>query len=187
MAEVRNKKVVLRDHVVGFPKESDMNTVEGRITLKVPEGSNDVLLKNLYLSCDPYMRVLMGKIDHEGFGCYTPGSPLTGLGVSKVIESGHPDYKKGDLVWGMTKWEEFSLVPATQIDFKIEHTDVPLSYYTGILGMYIFSKHKCLFSFNHICYSCHFDVQASIYIVSNSFYVFYLSFLEYIMLFQDEP
>ncbi|XP_022641619.1 NADPH-dependent oxidoreductase 2-alkenal reductase [Vigna radiata var. radiata] len=102
MAEVRNKQVVLRDYVVGFPKESDMNTVEGRITLKVPEGSSDVLLKNLYLSCDPYMRVLMSKIDHEGFGCYTPGSPLAGLGVSKVLESGHPDYKKGDLVWGMT-------------------------------------------------------------------------------------
>ncbi|BAT96922.1 hypothetical protein LR48_Vigan11g155300 [Vigna angularis] len=135
MAEVRNKQVVLRDYVVGFPKESDMNTVEGRISLKVPEDSNDVLLKNLYLSCDPYMRVLMSKISHEGIGSYTPGSPLTGLGVSKVLESGHPDYKKGDLVWGMTKWEEFSLVPPAQILFKIEHTDVPLSYYTGILGM----------------------------------------------------
>ncbi|XP_022641618.1 2-alkenal reductase (NADP(+)-dependent)-like [Vigna radiata var. radiata] len=85
MAEVRNKQVVLRDYVVGFPKESDMNTVEGRITLKVPEGSSDVLLKNLYLSCDPYMRVLMSKISHEGIGSYTPGSPLAGLGVSKVL------------------------------------------------------------------------------------------------------
>ena len=66
--------MVLRDYVVGFPKESDMNTVEGSITLKVPEGSNDVLLKNLYLSCDPYMRMLMSKIDQEGFGSYTPGS-----------------------------------------------------------------------------------------------------------------
>jgi len=62
--------------------------------------------------------------------------PLTGYGVSKVLESGHPDYKKGDLVWGSTKWEEFSLVSPTQILFKIEQTDVPLSYYTGILGMY---------------------------------------------------
>jgi NADPH-dependent curcumin reductase CurA len=61
--------------------------------------------------------------------------PLTGLGVSKVVDSGHPDYKKDDLVWGMTKWEEYSLVPATEIHFKIEHTDVPLSYYTGILGI----------------------------------------------------
>ncbi|MCH93602.1 NADP-dependent alkenal double bond reductase P2, partial [Trifolium medium] len=60
--------------------------------------------------------------------------PLIGYGVSKVLESGHQDYKKGDLVWGITKWEEYSLIPATGM-FKIEHTDVPLSYYTGILGM----------------------------------------------------
>jgi len=61
--------------------------------------------------------------------------PLTGYGVSKVLESGHPDYKEGDLVWGFTNWEEYSLLPSAQILFKIEHTDVPLTYYTGILGM----------------------------------------------------
>ncbi|RDX88616.1 2-alkenal reductase (NADP(+)-dependent), partial [Mucuna pruriens] len=136
MAQVSNKQVILRDYVSGFPKESDMNIVEGTITLKLPEGSNDVLIKNLYLSCDPYMRILMNKMDGpEGFRNYIPGSPLTGYGVSKVVESGHPDYKKGDLVWGITNWEEFSLIPSSLILFKIEHTDVPLSYYTGILGM----------------------------------------------------
>jgi NADPH-dependent curcumin reductase CurA len=67
--------------------------------------------------------------------------PLAGYGVSKVLESGHKDYKEGDLVWGFTNWEEYSIVPAAQILFKIEHTDVPLSYYTGILGMY----YVCLF------------------------------------------
>ncbi|RDX67648.1 2-alkenal reductase (NADP(+)-dependent) [Mucuna pruriens] len=136
MTEVRNKQVVLRDYVSGFPKESDMNIVEGTITLKLPEGSDEVLLKNLYLSCDPYMRILMTKVeDPDFFSNYKPGSPLTGYGVSKVVESGDPDYKKGDLVWGITKWEEFSLIPSSLILFKIEHTDVPLSYYTGILGM----------------------------------------------------
>jgi len=74
MAEVRNKQVVLKNYVVGFPKESDMNIVEGTITLKVPEGSSDLLLKNLYLSCDPYMSLLMAKEDDRslGVGTYTP-------------------------------------------------------------------------------------------------------------------
>ncbi|KAJ1395451.1 hypothetical protein SESBI_33409 [Sesbania bispinosa] len=136
MAQVRNKQVILRDYVTGFPKESDMKIVESTITLNLPEGSNQVLLKNLYLSCDPYMRILMNKMEGpEGFHTFSPGSPLTGFGVSKVLESGHPDYKKDDLVWGITKWEEYSLVPSTLILFKIQHTDVPLSYYTGILGM----------------------------------------------------
>jgi len=62
--------------------------------------------------------------------------PITGYGVYKVLESGHKDYKEGDIVWGITNWEEYSLIPAAHIHFKIEHTDVPLSYYTGILGMY---------------------------------------------------
>ncbi|KAE9593967.1 putative oxidoreductase [Lupinus albus] len=138
MGEVRNKQVILRNYVSGFPKESDMYLVEGKITLKLPEGSNDVLLKNLYLSCDPYMRNRMSKFDGseiEGFNAFILDSPLVGYGVAKVIESGDPNYKEGDLVWGITQWEEYSLVPSTYIVFKIEHNDVPLSYYTGILGM----------------------------------------------------
>ena len=82
--------------------------------------------------------------------------------MSKVVESGHPDYKKDDLVWGMTKWEEYSLVPATQILFKIEHTDVPLSYYTGILGMY--STISICIDVSRVVF-CHFVVTHDIYCV----------------------
>lgn len=75
MTQVKNNQVVLRNYVTDFPKESDMNIVESVITLKLPQGSNDVLLKNLYLSCDPYMRMLMTKVEGlDVFGTYTPGS-----------------------------------------------------------------------------------------------------------------
>ncbi|KAH9607831.1 hypothetical protein KSS87_000005, partial [Heliosperma pusillum] len=50
----------------------------------------------------------------------------------------HPKFKTGDLVWEFTGWEEYSLLTSPELLeglFKIEHTDVPLSYYTGILGM----------------------------------------------------
>ncbi|XP_020253766.1 NADP-dependent alkenal double bond reductase P1-like [Asparagus officinalis] len=36
--------------------------------------------------------------------------PISGFGVGKVLDSGHPDFKVGDYVWGMTGWEEYSLV-----------------------------------------------------------------------------
>ena len=36
--------------------------------------------------------------------------PLNGYGVARVLVSGHPDFKKGDLVWGITGWEEYSLI-----------------------------------------------------------------------------
>ena len=55
--EVSNKQVILKDYVSGFPKESDMYvSTNSTIRLKVPEGSNGIVVKNLYLSCDPYMR-----------------------------------------------------------------------------------------------------------------------------------
>lgn len=62
--------------------------------------------------------------------------PIIGYGVSKVVDSGHPEFKKDDLVWGFTRWEEYSLItdPQTHALIKIHQTDVPLSYYTGILG-----------------------------------------------------
>ncbi|KAG5042856.1 hypothetical protein JHK87_006771 [Glycine soja] len=75
MAQVRNKQVLLKDYVTGFPKESDMNIVENTITLKLPEGSNEVLLKNLYWSCDPFMRNLMNKPEGPPNSlAHTPGS-----------------------------------------------------------------------------------------------------------------
>ncbi|KAF8391751.1 hypothetical protein HHK36_021985 [Tetracentron sinense] len=135
--EVGNKQILLRDFVSGFPKESDMalnrsNTIQ----LKVPEGSKAVLVKNLYLSCDPYMRSRMRKPDAPSYiPPFTPASVITGYGVAKVLDSGHPDFKEGDLIWGMTGWEEYSLITATEALFKIHYTDVPLSYYTGVLGM----------------------------------------------------
>jgi NADPH-dependent curcumin reductase CurA len=56
--------------------------------------------------------------------------------VAKVLDSRHPDYKKGDFIWGITGWEEYSLITATETLFKIHDKDVPLSYYTGILGKF---------------------------------------------------
>lgn len=57
-----------------------------------------------------------------------------GFGVAKVVDSAHPKFKKDDLVWGITGWEEYSIIKAPDSLFKIHNTDVPLSYYTGILG-----------------------------------------------------
>lgn len=64
MAEVRNKQVILKEYVRGFPKESDMILKTSSIKLKLElelehsesESNSSVLVKNLYLSCDPYMR-----------------------------------------------------------------------------------------------------------------------------------
>ncbi|CAL4933422.1 unnamed protein product [Urochloa decumbens] len=139
MAEVRNRKVVLKRYVTGYPTEDDMEVVDGTVHLVVPQGlpASAVLVKNLYLSCDAWMRGRMSKRDETitVVNDFVLGEALTNFGVSKVVDSTHPDYHAGDLVWGMTGWEEYTLVTQPPSLVKINHTDLPLSYYTGVLGM----------------------------------------------------
>ena len=40
----------------------------------------------------------------------------------------HPNFSKGDLVWGFTGREEYTLITSPKTLFKIPNTDVPLSY-----------------------------------------------------------
>ncbi|GJX91100.1 ribonuclease H-like domain-containing protein [Tanacetum coccineum] len=91
---ISNKQVILKDYVVGFPKESDMilKTSE-TINLKLPEGSNGVLLvKNLYLSCDPYMRGRMTKTEGSYVDSFTPGSPsLSDVDAKQLRRMGYQD------------------------------------------------------------------------------------------------
>jgi len=58
---------------------------------------------------------------------------ITSNGVSKVVISNHPGLKEDDLVMGITGWEEYSIRPGVSLQ-KIKYTDLPLSYYLGILG-----------------------------------------------------
>nr|XP_043610891.1 2-alkenal reductase (NADP(+)-dependent)-like [Erigeron canadensis] len=133
---VSNTKVVLKGYVTGFPKESDLIVKTDTIELKLPEGSKGVLVKNLYLAADAHMRSQMSVAEDNFVETYIVGEPIHGYGVAKVLESGYPNLKKGDLVWGIVGWEEYHINNAPESTlFKIEHTDVPLSYYTGILGM----------------------------------------------------
>ncbi|KAJ6812036.1 2-alkenal reductase (NADP(+)-dependent)-like [Iris pallida] len=136
-SSVENKQILFKGYVAGYPTEEDMVQATSAIgSLKVPEGSAAVLVKNLYLSCDPYMRGRMSEPVTKSYTQpFTPGSVITGYGVAKVIDSGHPDFQAGDLVWGITGWEEYSLIRVPQVLVKIKYTDIPLSYYTGILGM----------------------------------------------------
>ncbi|KAH6815963.1 Zinc-binding dehydrogenase family protein [Perilla frutescens var. frutescens] len=134
--EISNKQVVLNNYVKGSVQESDMSLRTSTIKLRIPDGCDGaVLVKNLYLSCDPYMLGRMKKIEGHYVESFTLGSPIVGYGVSKVLDSSHPNYKKGDLVYGTTGWEEYSIIKDPSKLFKIQDKDVPLSYYTGILGM----------------------------------------------------
>ncbi|KAJ8551507.1 hypothetical protein K7X08_021522 [Anisodus acutangulus] len=129
--EVSNKQVILKHYVTGYPKESDMEYKNTTIKLNVPERSNVMLLKNLYLSCDPYMRGHMKKteglspsllaLDGERAAielkfeqdlAAARDQPITGYGVAKVLESGNSYFQKG--MPGMTAYAGFYEVCSPQ-------------------------------------------------------------------------
>ncbi|KAI4987545.1 hypothetical protein ZWY2020_020345 [Hordeum vulgare] len=135
-AEVSNKGVILKQFVTGFPTEDDMEVVTGAVRLAVPPGSASVMVKNLYVSCDPYMRNRMSEHNEASYiEQFVPGEVLATFSVGRVVASGHPNFKSGDLVWGMSGCEEYTLITNPESLFKINHPEVPLSYYTGVLGM----------------------------------------------------
>ena len=85
--EVRNKQVILKDYVTGFPKESDMQVINGTMKLKLQEGSHGIVVKNLYLSCDPYMRIRMTRVEGPNvLTSYTPGS-VSSLSLSLSLSA----------------------------------------------------------------------------------------------------
>lgn len=80
-AEVSNTKVVFKGFIEGAPKEENMEVAVGAAALKVPaaaaaaaEGGGAVLVKNLYLSCDPYMRGRMRENYNSYIPPFQPGS-----------------------------------------------------------------------------------------------------------------
>lgn len=52
--EVTNKYVAIKANIDGAPQESDFELKNGSFSLLVKPGSKDVIIKNLYVSIDPY-------------------------------------------------------------------------------------------------------------------------------------
>lgn len=130
------KQIVLKCYVDERPNESDMELKLGDIINIQDLKEGELLVKNLYLSCDPYMRGRMRNFHGSYIPAFQPGQVIQGFGVSRVVHSNHPDFQPGDFVTGMTGWEGYSVISNANGLVKIQHQqDIPLSYYVGLLGM----------------------------------------------------
>ena len=93
----------------------------------------EVLVKNLWLSLDPYMRFRMDDVKS-----YAPpvqiGEVMSGQTAGEVVESKSPGFKQGDKVLVSSGWQLYSCVKGEQLA-KVDAGRVPLSYYLGLLGM----------------------------------------------------
>ena len=96
----------------------------------------EVLVRNHYLSLDPYMRGRMN--DSKSYAASQPlGEVMIGGTVGEVAESRNPKFAVGDKVVGMGGWQEYSVVDGNAPGMlrKVDTTHVPLSFYLGAVGM----------------------------------------------------
>lgn len=127
----KNKQVLLAARPKGAPKESDFHIVETDIGAP---GDGQVLVKNLWLSLDPYMRGRMNDAKS-----YAPkveiGAVMVGGTVGEVVASRDPKLAPGDVVVGNLGWQEYAITSPAGLR-KVDTTnELPLSAYLGAVGM----------------------------------------------------
>lgn len=127
---MKNQQFVLAARPEGVPEEKHFRLEE----LPIPSaGPQQVVVKTLYLSVDPYMRGRMN--DRKSYSPPFPlDKPIAGGAIGQVTESQHDDFRPGDIVSGFWGWQRFAAVDATQVR-RIEPGGAALSAYLGILGM----------------------------------------------------
>jgi hypothetical protein len=125
---MENQRIVLASHPEGWVVPENFRLEKGAVPAP---GEGEVLVRNLWLSLDPYMRGRMSeqKSYVKGVGI---GEVMVGQTVGEVLESRNPGLKKGDHVLTQLGWQ---LYGTTKEATKVDGSRAPLSYYLGVLGM----------------------------------------------------
>jgi NADPH-dependent curcumin reductase len=125
-----NLRVLLASRPTGWVSEDNFR-IE---SVPVPQPRDgEVLVKNAWLSLDPYMRGRMNE--GKSYAARQEiGEVMIGGTVGEVIESKHPKFAKGDQVLGMLGWQQYGVSDGKGLN-KVDASRVPLSAYLGVLGM----------------------------------------------------
>ena len=127
---IKGREVRLKSRPQGEPTASNFELVE---TTVADPAEGQVLVRNHFMSVDPYMRGRMNDVKS-----YTPpfklGEALDGGAVGQVIRSRSPDLQEGDFVSGMGGWREYAVAPAKSYA-RVDPQMGPLQAFLGVLGM----------------------------------------------------
>jgi len=130
MADITSREIRLASRPKGRPTPANFTLARTKLdALK----DQEVLVRNLFMSVDPYMRGRM----NDGQSYVPPfeiGKVLEGGAVGEVIESRAKEFKVGDAVVSNFGWREYFI--ASPKDLHLVNRAVqPLSVYLGALGM----------------------------------------------------
>jgi len=139
-----NVQVIYKQIPVGFPSPTE--TFEIKKSTIVPKdvvlNTNDILIRVLYASVDPYMRARMRDVSIKSyFPALVPGKPMQGGIIGEVVKSADPAYVEGDVVLTFGNWEQYTVINSSTALSGVKkipnakNSPVPVSYYLGVLGM----------------------------------------------------
>ena len=127
---MKSREIRLASRPVGTPRPDNFTLAETQIA---PPKDGEVLVRNLFMSVDPYMRGRMNDTKS-----YVPpfeiGKPLSGAAVGEVVESFASGFKPGDAVLSNLGWREGFVTTANQLR-PLNRAIEPLSVYLGALGI----------------------------------------------------
>lgn len=125
-----SREIRLKSRPVGLPQAENFELA----TAELPEpGDGQVLVRNAWMSVDPYMRGRM--YDRPS---YVPpfelGKALQGGAIGRVVKSNDPKFQPGDLVESMFGWREAYVAAGAALN-KLPADGVPPQAFLGVLGM----------------------------------------------------
>jgi NADPH-dependent curcumin reductase CurA len=124
------REVVLAARPQGVPQESDFAV---RDVDENEPGEGEILVRNVFVSVDPYMRSRMSGI-RTYVGPYDVGGSIDGGAVGRVVASNDPGFAEGEWVLSGLGWRERGVTEAVRVR-KLDPELAPPSTALGVLGM----------------------------------------------------
>jgi NADPH-dependent curcumin reductase len=105
MSEGTNRRWLVERRPDGPVRPDNFRWAESKIP---SPGDGTMLVRNLWLSFDPTQILALAAAPGEGG--YEIGDPVRCFAASQVLESKIPRFRRGDLVYGASFWEDYSVV-----------------------------------------------------------------------------
>ena len=131
MTSVTSREIHLRSRPHGLPTADNFALVS--VEVPAPSGPDQVLVRNRFISVDPYMRGRM-RDTRSYTAPFGLDEPLTGGAVGEVVSSNSDQFAEGDVVLHMFGWREYALAEPRNLT-KVDPSLAPLQSYLGVLGM----------------------------------------------------
>ncbi len=132
MRNLKGHEIRLKSRPVGMPTEDNFEYAEGPVA---EPKDGEVLVRNVWMSVDPYMRGRM--MDRKS---YVPpfqiGQALQGGAIGQVIAAGKgASFGVGDYLNHMLGWREYAVVGPQAMPQKVDPNLAPVQSFLGVLGM----------------------------------------------------